>query len=38
MSLGWQQRDADEAVRLVAGDIVAEGLDPQMSVRSCGAL
>lgn len=28
VSLGWQQRDADEAVRLVAGDIVAEGLDP----------
>ncbi|MFM2438463.1 MAG: hypothetical protein RLZ55_1282 [Actinomycetota bacterium] len=28
VSLGWQQRDADEAVRLVAADIVAEGLDP----------
>jgi Holliday junction DNA helicase RuvA len=27
VGLGWQQRDAEEAVRLVAADILAEGLD-----------
>lgn len=27
VGLGWQQRDAEEAVRLVAADVIAEGLD-----------